>query len=206
MSNSSRSSSLSESSIETNASISSSEFMTANSDESNSEILPFADNIEPLASPDEIAEYEAAVAEEQQVEDMLQDRFDARVDVTSWCECGHCSLDLVVNPQECRCCMELEQCRGKMNQFEVDERKCILDHPGFNEVCLNEFVLQAASLGLKTKGHRSYATVFRDGQKTREEFFRAVSYRQLVRLVWDFTGSSRHFRVIRCIGRNLLVL
>ncbi|XP_046860762.1 uncharacterized protein LOC124453990 [Xenia sp. Carnegie-2017] len=144
MPNSSRSSSLSESSIETNASISSSEFMTANSDESNSEILPFADNIEPLASPDEIAEYEAAVAEERQVEDMLQDRFDARVDVTSWCECGHCSLHLVVNHQECRCCMGIEQCRGKMYQFEVDERKCILDQPGINEVCLNEFVLQAA--------------------------------------------------------------
>ncbi|XP_046852483.1 uncharacterized protein LOC124445766 [Xenia sp. Carnegie-2017] len=159
MSNSSRSSSLSESSIETNASISSSEFVTANSNESNSEILPFVDNIEPLASPDEIAEYEATVAEERRVEDMLQDRFDARVDVTSWCECGHCSLDLVVNPQECRCCMEIEQCRGKMYQFEIDERKCSLDHPGFNEVCLNEFALQAASLGLKTKGHRMIQTL-----------------------------------------------
>ncbi|XP_046863605.1 uncharacterized protein LOC124457387 [Xenia sp. Carnegie-2017] len=109
MSNSLRSSSLSESSIEKNASISSSEFVTANSNESNSEILPFVDNIEPLASPDEIAEYEAAVAKERRVEGMLQDRFDARVDVTSWGECGHCSLDLVVNPQECRCCMEIEQ-------------------------------------------------------------------------------------------------
>ncbi|XP_046856142.1 uncharacterized protein LOC124449246 [Xenia sp. Carnegie-2017] len=94
MSNSSRSSSLSESSIETNASISSSEFMTANSDESNSKILPFADNIQPLASPDEIAEYEAAVAEERRVEDMLQDRFDARVDVTS-CVQSNILLDVV---------------------------------------------------------------------------------------------------------------
>ena len=63
--------------------------------------------------------------------------------------------------------MEIEQCHDKMYQYEDEERKCILDHPGFNEVCLNEFVLGAASLGLKTKGHRNYASVFRDGQKTR---------------------------------------
>ena len=85
------------------------------------------------------------------------------------CECSHCTLDLVVNPQEWRCCMEIQQCRDKMYQYEDEERKCILDHPGFNEVCLNEFVLGTASLGLKTKGHRNYASVFRDGQKTREE-------------------------------------
>ena len=38
-----------------------------------------------------------------------------------------------------------------------------------DQVCLNEFVLQAALLGLKTKGHRSYASVFREGQKTLSE-------------------------------------
>ncbi len=85
------------------------------------------------------------------------------------CECGHCALDLVVKPQECCCCMEINACRDTMHQYEEEERKCILDHPGFNEVCLNEFVLQAASLGLKTKGHRSYASVFQEGQKTRPE-------------------------------------
>ena len=84
MSVSSTSSSLSESSSETNSSVVSSDYMTANSGESSSEISPFDENIEPLASAEEVAEYEASVAEEQQVENMLQDRFDARVDVNSW--------------------------------------------------------------------------------------------------------------------------
>ena len=60
-------------------------------------------------------------------------------------------------------------CRDKMYQYEEEERKCILDHPGFNEVVLSEFVLDAASLGLKTKGNRNYSSIFPDGQKTRHE-------------------------------------
>jgi hypothetical protein len=67
--------------------------------------------------------------------------------------------------------MEIDQCQHKMYEYEEDEsnRKCILDHPGSNKVCLSEFVLNAASLGLKTKKHRNYASVFREGQKTRAE-------------------------------------
>ena len=72
----------------------------------------------------------------------------------------------MVKPEECRCCMEIEQCRHKMFDHEDGEsQKCILDHPGFNDVCLNEWVLETASLGLKTKGRRNYASVFRENQK-----------------------------------------
>jgi hypothetical protein len=52
--------------------------------------LPFDDTIlllpEPLASPEEVAEYEvdAAVAEDEQLENMLQNRFEGHVDVSSW--------------------------------------------------------------------------------------------------------------------------
>lgn len=80
----SQSSGVSESSSETDSSVSSSVYTTANSGESDTEISPFDDNVEPLASPEEIAEYEETVAEEQQLEDMLQNRFDGRVDITSW--------------------------------------------------------------------------------------------------------------------------
>ena len=66
--------------------------------------------------------------------------------------------------------MEIEQCREKMYEYENENsRKCVMDHPGFTDVCLNEFVLDAASLGLKTKSHRNYASVYREGQKTRSE-------------------------------------
>ena len=84
MSVSSQTSGSSESSYETDSSVISSVYTTANSGESDTEILPFDDNVEPLASPEEIAEYEEAVAEEQQLEDMLENRFDGHVDITSW--------------------------------------------------------------------------------------------------------------------------
>ena len=71
------------SSFDTDLSVTSSVYMMPNSGESDTEILPFDDNVEPLASPEEIAEYEE-VAEEQQLEDMLEDRFNGRVDIASW--------------------------------------------------------------------------------------------------------------------------
>ena len=63
-----------------------------------------------------------------------------------------------------------EENREKMYEYEYENtRKCIIDHPGFTDVCLNEFVLDTASLGLKTKSHRNYASVCRECQKTRSE-------------------------------------
>ena len=42
--------------------------------------------LEPLASLEEVAEYEVdeAVAEDKQLENMLQNRFEGHVDVSSW--------------------------------------------------------------------------------------------------------------------------
>ena len=49
-------------------------------------LLTIAVLLEPLASPEEVAEYEvdAAVAEDEQLENMLQNRFEGHVDVSSW--------------------------------------------------------------------------------------------------------------------------
>ena len=77
---------------------------------------------------------------------------------------------MIVKPEECRCCMEIDRCRDKMYEHEDEgSRKCIIDHPGFTDICLKEWVLQIASLGLKTTGHRNYNSVFQEGQKTRAE-------------------------------------
>ena len=66
--------------------------------------------------------------------------------------------------------MEIEQCRERMYEYEHENtRKCVIDQPGFTDVCLNEFVLDTASLGLKTNSHRNYASIYREGQKTRSE-------------------------------------
>ena len=84
MSNLVESSCSSDSWSETEPSCDSSEYFTANSGESESEVLPYDDNIEPLASPEEIAQYEQAVAEEQHNENILQRRFNAEIEVASW--------------------------------------------------------------------------------------------------------------------------
>ena len=68
----------------------------------------------------------------------------------------------MVKPEECRCCMETEQCHKMFDHEDGESQKCISDHPGFNDVCLNEWVLETASLGLKTKGRRNYASVTTD--------------------------------------------
>ena len=61
----------------------SSEYFTANSGKSESEVLPYDDNIEPLASSEEIVQYEQAVADEQRNESILQWRFNAEIEVAS---------------------------------------------------------------------------------------------------------------------------
>ena len=63
-------------------------------------------------------------------------------------------MELVVKSEECPCCMEINQCRYKMYPYEDNEEMCIIDRPSFNKVYLKEFVLETASLGLKTKAHQ----------------------------------------------------
>ena len=57
--------------------------------------------------------------------------------------------------------MEIDKCRDEMEL--ANAAGCITSHPGYEEVCLNEFVLRAASVGLKTKSKKSYLTTFQEG-------------------------------------------
>ena len=84
MSNSAASSCSSDSWSETESLCESLEYYTAISGESDSEFLPYDDNIEPLASPEEIAQYEQIVAEEEQNASIWQQRFNAEIEVASW--------------------------------------------------------------------------------------------------------------------------
>ena len=49
------------------------------------------------------------------------------------CKCGKCSLEFVVQHEECRCCMEIDRCRERMAQVEKDE-ECVTSHPGFESL------------------------------------------------------------------------
>ena len=46
--------------------------------------LPYDDNIEPLASPEEIGQYEQSEAEEDHNEHVIQQRFNADIEIASW--------------------------------------------------------------------------------------------------------------------------
>ena len=47
------------------------------------------------------------------------------------------------------------RCHEKMEESELED-KCIVDHPGFEVGCLNNWLLEIASVGLKTRSKRSY--------------------------------------------------
>ena len=51
-----------------------------------------------------------------------------------------------------------------MSQVDLEDQ-CITLHPGFRDVCLNRWVLEIASLALKTKAGKSYRTLFSQGLK-----------------------------------------
>lgn len=57
--------------------------------------------------------------------------------LTNRCKCGCCSV--MPTAVECVCCTEIEEIEVKKEQFQ-----CITQHEGFEAVCLNVWVLQAA--------------------------------------------------------------
>ena len=64
----------------------------------------------------------------------------------------------MVRAEECRCCTEVNQCTERMEEVEKDGQ-CITMHPGFGSVCLDQWVLQTAGIGLKTKLKKFYTTM-----------------------------------------------
>ena len=57
------------------------------------------------------------------------------------CKYGFCKVGLLVNPLECHCCHEIEECDQALeDKFVVDEVGskpiCVTLHPGFLPCCL----------------------------------------------------------------------
>lgn len=85
------------------------------------------------------------------------------------CKCSHCSIEAVTKAEECICCKEIDRVGEVMSQVDLEDQ-CITLHPGFHDVCLNRWVLQIASLALKTKAGKSYRTLFSQGLKSESEW------------------------------------
>lgn len=58
------------------------------------------------------------------------------------CECGTCTMMTV--EEECKCCQEFPIIRDKLDALPGPHLECITQHPGFNTVCLDVWVLQTA--------------------------------------------------------------
>ena len=91
----------------------------------------------------------------------------------------------------------LTQCHKKkletVNVEHLEEPpNCIVDHPGFQAVCLNYWVLQAAWLQYKQQ-YGSSAYEGADHKKSRH-----IAYRQLVRWCWGSLGKEIRVPLLSC--------
>ncbi|XP_043929453.1 uncharacterized protein LOC122803834, partial [Protopterus annectens] len=70
---------------------------------------------------------------------------DCRLRNTDWCTCSSCeAMDDIAN---CYCCKEVKKILHVM-EAETPTPDCITNHPGFEAVCLNQWVLHCAANGV----------------------------------------------------------
>ena len=82
--------------------------------------------------------------------------------------------------EESICCQEVDAVRNKILEDVMEEQlqaepRCIVQHPGFEAVCLNVWVLQTAWLQYK----QQYGSSAYEGPEHKKNLH--IAYRQLVR-------------------------
>ncbi|XP_033107350.1 uncharacterized protein LOC117109201 [Anneissia japonica] len=85
---------------------------------------------------------------EGEVEDLVDEDGDDndRLLNTEWCTCTNCVP--MPTAKECICCNEVTKINEKMEKVDM-KGECITHHPGFRDICLNEWVLQVAYLAYR---------------------------------------------------------
>uniref|UniRef100_A0A8C6TKG6 P2X purinoreceptor 7 intracellular domain-containing protein n=1 Tax=Neogobius melanostomus TaxID=47308 RepID=A0A8C6TKG6_9GOBI len=89
--------------------------------------------------------------------------------VSEWCTCGHCTS---LSPRENMCCRETPK---------VGVDTCITQHPGFEPVALNPYVLK------QCRPHTDY---------------RHLAYRNFVRWCWGIWGTRTLVYVVGTVIRS----
>ncbi|XP_060077579.1 uncharacterized protein LOC132557107 [Ylistrum balloti] len=103
---------------------------------------------------------------------------DDRLANIDWCQCNRCQL--MPTTSECVCCEEISQVKHVRD--EVDGIRCITDHPGFQTICLDIFVLRTAYEGYRQYHNRNIPESLKR--------YRYTAYRQLARWCWGFLGKN----------------
>ena len=123
----------------------------------------FAYTDEPLADDSWVEEYLQRQEEYTRETEELKLRLNGETTLISWCNCGNCNTENLVEAKECRCCTEIQNCVDKMKLVSTpenkDERMCIISYPGFNAICINRWSLELASDNFKTRGGQKYRQV-----------------------------------------------
>ena len=79
---------------------------------------------------------------------VLAERFDNKVDVKNWCNCGQCKVEHLVGSLEYRCCREVVDTTGKMAfDGSIEHIRCITQHEDFLAIT-NKAVLTLAGQSL----------------------------------------------------------
>ena len=80
--------------------------------------------------------------------------------------------------EECVCCCEIDEVSDKKQ-----DHPCIIGHPGFSTVCLDQCVLQTAYYGYR----QEYG---QNKDKPINQRYRYIAYRQLARWCWGYLGKD----------------
>lgn len=123
--------------------------------------------------------------------------------------------------RECLCCKEVPKIIDKMNQMDIPV-KCITEHPGFEAVCLNVWVLQTAYFQYRQHyGSTTPPTTLHEYVKTGVvcgivcfltfpslflfcyRKYRYTAYRQLTRWCWGWLGKDIRIILPACAVKKI---
>ena len=105
------------------------------------------------------------------------------------CNCGECSSEYLQNLNEFQCCLEIEECVECLSSEMVIEEvgtkpKCVTQHPGFGQVCLQKWSLRLAADKYKTKTKTKQSIARLVWKTGRYKLFKKIGPQCV--LVWDF--------------------
>ena len=111
------------------------------------------------------------------------------------CQCGNCQA--MEREEESICCQEVDAVRKKNLEDVMEEQlqaelRCIVQHPGFEAVCLNVWVLQTAWLQYK----QQYGSSAYEGPEHKKNCH--IAYRQLVSWCWGTLGKNIRIPLPSC--------
>ena len=84
----------------------------------------------------------------------LEERFEGRSSVKTWCKCSLCNASKLFGAREYRCCREVAEAYGKV-VFEGLDLSCVVQHEDFRALTNKTVLLQVGPL-LKDKEGRRY--------------------------------------------------